>query len=194
MRGLTAMFYEIFQAFGSAQLMDYVFMFFGVVIGAIVGFLPGLGASQAMALLLPLTYGMDPLRAILLLMSVAGSAPAGGSIAAILINTPGEPLNVATCWDGYPLARQGKGGLALGAAATASFGGALVGLIVLLAILPLGKRVVLSFSFPEIFTIALGGLVCLILIEQERLWKGFVSLALGMIIVSMGYDPVTGGI
>ncbi|MFB3884911.1 MAG: tripartite tricarboxylate transporter permease [Thermodesulfobacteriota bacterium] len=185
---------EIFRSFGSAQPMDYLIMALGVVIGSIVGFLPGLGASQAMALLLPLTYGMDPIRAILLLMSVAGSAPAGGSIAAILINTPGEPLNVATCWDGYPLARQGKAGLALGTAATASFGGALVGLVVLIAILPLGKRVVLSFSYPEIFTIALGGLVCLILIEQERLWKGFISLALGMVIVSIGYDPVTGGI
>jgi putative tricarboxylic transport membrane protein len=97
---------EILRAFATTQPMDYLIMVLGVVIGSIVGFLPGLGASQAMALLIPLTYGMDPLRAILLLMSVAGSAPAGGSIAAILINTPGEPLNVATCWDGYPLDRQ----------------------------------------------------------------------------------------
>ncbi len=185
---------EIFRAFGTAQPMDYMIMVVGVIIGFVVGFLPGLGASQAMALLIPLTYTMEPLRAILLLMSVAGAAPAGGSVAAILLNTPGEPQNVATCWDGYPLARQGKAGIALGAAATASFGGALVGLIVLIAILPLGKLVVLSFSYPELFTIALGGLVSLILIEQEKLWKGFVSLALGIVIASIGYDPVTGGI
>jgi len=185
---------EILRAFATTQPMDYMIMVIGVIIGSVVGFLPGLGASQAMALLIPLTYTMDPMRAILLLMSVAGSAPAGGSIAAILINTPGEPLNVATCWDGYPLARQGKAGMALGTAATASFGGALVGIIVLIAILPLGKMVVLSFSYPELFTIAFGGLVCLILIEQERLWKGFISLMLGMVLVSIGYDPVTGGL
>jgi putative tricarboxylic transport membrane protein len=185
---------EIFRAFGTTNPLDYMIMVVGVIIGFIVGFLPGIGASQAMALLIPLTYGMDPLRAILLLMSVAGSAPAGGSVAAILINTPGEPQNVATCWDGYPLARQGKAGLALGAAATASFGGAFIGLIVLIAILPLGKMVVLYFSYPELFTIALGGLVCIILIEQERLWKGFISLVLGIVIASIGYDPVTGGI
>ena len=185
---------EILRAFATTQPMDYLIMVLGVVIGSIVGFLPGLGASQAMALLIPLTYTMNPLRAILLLMSVAGSAPAGGSVASILINTPGEPQNVATCWDGYPLARQGKAGLALGAASTASFGGALIGLVVLIAILPLGKMVVLSFSYPELFTIALGGLVCLILIEQERLWKGFISLALGLVIASIGYDPVTGGL
>ncbi len=185
---------DIFSAFDAIHAIDYLIIVLGIVIGFIVGFLPGLGASQAMALLIPFTYGMDPLRAILLLMAVAGSAPCGGSVASILINTPGEPTNVATCWDGYPLARQGKAGLALGAAATASLGGALVGLFVLMVLLPLGRLLVLSFSYPELFTIALGGLVCIILIEEEELWKGFISLALGMVMVTIGYDPVTGSI
>ena len=185
---------DILRAFATTQPLDYVIMFLGIFIGFIVGFLPGIGASQTMALLIPLTYGMPPLRAILLLMAVAGSAPAGGSIASILLNAPGEAANVATCWDGYPMARQGKAGMALGAASTASFGGALVGLVVLIAILPLGKMVVLSFSYPEIFTIAFGGLICLILVEEERLWKGFISLALGMVLVCIGYDSVTGGV
>ena len=185
---------DIFSTFHLIQTMDYLIILLGIVIGYIVGFLPGLGASQAMALLIPLTYGMEPLRAILLLMAVAGAAPCGGSVASILINTPGEATNVATCWDGYPLARQGKAGLALGAASTASLGGALVGLFVLMILLPLGRLLVLSFSYPELFTIALGGLVCIILIEEDELWKGFISLALGMVMVSIGYDPVTGSI
>ena len=185
---------DVIAAFQGLAWMDYVAILIGIVIGYIAGILPGLGASQAMALLIPLTYGTNPLRAIIMLMTVAGAAPSGGSVTSILLNTPGEATNVATCWDGYPLARQGRAGLALGAAGTASLMGALVGILVLMVFLPIGRAIVLTFSYPELFAMALAGLISIILVDVKNLWKGFISLALGMVIAAIGYDPVTGSL
>lgn len=185
---------ETLSQFLTLQPADLILVMLGVIIGFVFGFLPGLGATQAIALLIPLTYTLAPERALLLLMSVAGATPFGGSVSAILLNTPGTPVNVATSWDGYPLAQSGKAGMALGASATASGLGALVGVAVLLAILPIGRLVVLSFSYPEYFAMALAGLCVLVVMEQRELWKGLMSLALGMLLASIGYDPVTGGV
>src|SRR6202044_801345 len=123
----------------------------GMLMGLVFGAVPGLGGTTALALLMPLTYGLDPITALALSGGVMGAVPMGGSISAILLNTPGSAPNAATCMDGYPLAQQGKAGLAIGAAASSNAIGGLIGTVSLLAVLPLSKQLVLSFGPPEFF-------------------------------------------
>ena len=108
----------------------------GCVIGLVFGALPGLSGVIAVAVLLPFTFGWDPQTAIYLFIAIIGSSTFGGSIPAILINTPGTPINAATCIDGYPMAIKGQAARAIGAACSASGFGALFGVIVLIALIP----------------------------------------------------------
>lgn len=171
-----------------------LFLVVGSLLGMIFGVLPGLGGPQVVALLLPLTYGMDPSLAMVLLIGAMGAVPFGGSITAILINTPGTGQSAATCFDGYPLARQGKAGMAIGASATASCLGAIFGAVILTLILPVGKQVVMAFSYPEYFMLALMGLSVIAAISGGALWKGLVAACLGLLLSTIGYDPITGSV
>ena len=109
------------QAFAHLfTLQSLSYLALGTGIGLLFGAIPGLGGTTALALLIPMTFGMQPDAAIVLVGGIMGSVPFGGSISAILLNTPGVAPNAATCFDGYPLARKGKAGMAIGAAATAS--------------------------------------------------------------------------
>src|SRR5680860_422719 len=112
--------------------MNLLFLMLGVVVGIIFGIIPGLGGATAIALLLPLTFGMQAEQAITLMGGVMGAVTIGGSITAILLNTPGTAPNAATCFDGYPLTRQGKAGMAIGAAVTASSIGGVIGAFILI--------------------------------------------------------------
>ncbi len=117
----------------------------------------------------------------------------GGSITAILLNTPGSAPNAATCLDGYPLAQQGKAGLAIGAAASANSLGGLFGTISVLAILPVAKQIVLLFGPPEFFLLALLGLVTVAVAARGKLLRGLITGGLGLMISFIGYSDVTGG-
>src|ERR1700749_4410041 len=128
---------------------EILFLAAGMVLGLVFGAIPGLGGTTALALLMPLTYGLEPITALALSGGVMGAVPMGGSISAILLNTPGSAPNAATCLDGYPLAQQGKAGLAIGAAASANSIGGLIGTVSLLAVLPVSKQIVLAFGPPE---------------------------------------------
>src|SRR6202142_4730650 len=112
---------------GLLQARELMFLALGLAMGLFFGAIPGLGGATALALLTPLTYGLDPFTALALAGGVMGAVPMGGSITAILLNTPGTAPNAATCLDGYPLAQQGKAGLAIGAAASANSFGGIVG-------------------------------------------------------------------
>lgn len=164
----------------------------GVLIGMVFGVLPGLGGPQVLALLLPLTFAMEPSHAIVLLIGAAGAVPLGGSITAILINTPGTPQNAATTYDGYPMTRMGKAGQAIGAAASASVLGGVFGAIVLTAILPLGRHAVLAFSYPETFMMALMGLAIISLLAKGNMWKALIATGLGLMLSTIGLDIATG--
>src|ERR1044071_3909080 len=118
----------------------------GMFIGLFFGAIPGLGGAAALALLMPLTYGLEPFTALALAGGVMGAVPMGGSITSILLNTPGTAPNAATCLDGHPLAQQGKAGLAIGAAGSANAIGAIIGTISVLAVLPIANDVVLMFG------------------------------------------------
>src|SRR5690606_24925900 len=139
-------------------------------VGMIFGVLPGLGGAQVLALLLPMTFSLQAEYAIIMLIGAAGAVPTAGSVAGILLNTPGSAQNVATTFDGYPLAKQGKAGYAIGAAATASMLGAMVGAMVLILILPFGRQVVLAFSYPEYFMVTLMGLFLIAMLGEGTMW------------------------
>src|SRR5881398_2739886 len=125
----------------------------GITLGTIIGVLPGLGGANGVAILLPLTFTMPPTSAIILLTSLYWGALFGGAITSILFNIPGEPWSVATTFDGYPLAQQGRAGEALTGAFTSSFVGALVAIVMITFIAPLVARFALQFGPPEFFAV-----------------------------------------
>jgi putative tricarboxylic transport membrane protein len=164
----------------------------GVTWGILGGALPGLSPSVAMALLLPLTYGMDPTAALTMLAAVYVGAEYGGSIPAILIRTPGTNAAAATTVDGYELARQGRAGEALGISLMAGFVGGMFGLILLaLATEPMAA-VALAFTPPAYCALGVLGLSVIASLSGKSLLKGLISGVLGLMIATIGTDPVSG--
>jgi putative tricarboxylic transport membrane protein len=178
---------------GLLQPKELIFLGLGMIIGLLFGAIPGLGGSTALALLMPLTYGLEPITAFALAGGVMGAVPMGGSITAILLNTPGTAPNAATCLDGYPLAQQGKAGLAIGAAASANAIGGIIGTLSVLAVLPIAKSLVLLFGPPEFFLLAMFGLVTTAMAARGKLLRGLISGGLGLMISFIGYNEVMGG-
>ena len=188
----------MFEAIGSGlsllfTLEGTLYLFLGVFVGLIFGAVPGLGGTTAIALLMPLTFGMEPWLAITMVGGVMGATSFGGSVAAILLNTPGIAPNAATCFDGYPLAQQGKAGMAIGAAAAASSTGGLIGIFTLIAIIPIAKLIVLSFGPPEFFMLALLGLSAIAVSTGGAFLRGLISALFGLMLALVGYDAVSGG-
>lgn len=166
--------------------------FFGVAAGFLVGALPGLTATMAVALLVPVTYGFEVGRALALLLSVYVGAVSGGLVSAILINTPGTPASIATTFDGYAMTRQGRAGKALGLALMTSIFGSFVGIALLVALAPPISRVALSFSGPEYTALAIFGLTMAVNISGKSLTKGMISVLFGLGIGMVGLDPMLG--
>lgn len=166
--------------------------FGGTLWGIFGGALPGISPSIAMALLLPFTYGMEPIPAIVLLASVYVGAEYGGSIPAILIRTPGTNAAAATTLDGYEMARQGKAGEALGISLISGLVGGLFGLVVLVAATEPLARVALAFTPPAYFALAVLGLSVIAGLAGGSLAKGLIAAALGLMIATVGTDPVSG--
>jgi len=166
----------------------------GAIIGLLFGVIPGLGGTTAIALMIPFTFGREPYEAITLMGGVMGAVPFGGSVSAILLNTPGTAPNTATCFDGYPLAQQGKAGMAIGAAATASSLGGLIGVVFLAAMIPVAKQIVLLIGPPEFFALALLGIAGIALSTGGNLLRGLICGAAGLGLAFVGYDGVSGGV
>src|SRR6187397_1871243 len=137
------------------QPFNLVLMLVGIILGVIVGVLPGLGGGNGVAILLPLTFSMSPTSAIIMLSCIYWGALFGGAIISILFNIPGEPWSVATPFDGYPMAQQGRAGEALTAAFTSSFIGALIAVIMITFLAPLVAKFALKFGPPEYFAVYL---------------------------------------
>ncbi len=170
------------------------YLVLGTCIGLVFGAIPGLGGTTAIALLIPLTFGMENFEAIVLMGGVMASTSTGGSVSAILLNTPGIAPNAATTFDGYPLAQQGKAGLALGAGATASALGGLIGVATLVAVIPIAKEIVLLFAPAEFFLLAVFGLCAIAVATGGRLLQGLITACVGLIAGFIGYDGVSGEI
>lgn len=164
----------------------------GVIWGIFGGALPGISPSIAMALLLPFTYGMDPVAAIVLLASVYVGAEYGGSIPAILIRTPGTNSAAATTIDGYEMAKQGRAGEALGISLMCGLVGGLFGLAVLMAATEPLAAVALAFTPPAYFALGILGLSVIASLSSGSLLKGLFAAFLGLMIATVGTDPVSG--
>ncbi|MBN1827588.1 MAG: tripartite tricarboxylate transporter permease [Deltaproteobacteria bacterium] len=164
----------------------------GVLIGIIFGALPGFTASMGVAILLPVTFGMEPAAGLILLGSLFGGAMYGGSIAAILVNTPGTPSAAATVLDGHPMCKKGLAGEALREAVFASFIGGIFGVTVLLLFAPPLARISLLFGPPEYFLLALFGLTIIATISEKAIFKGLIAGVFGLLISTIGMDPLLG--
>src|SRR5687767_312894 len=164
----------------------------GVMIGMLIGALPGVGPPSGVAMLLPLTFGMDPTSGIIMLAALYAGTMYGGTITAVLINTPGESASVITCLDGYQMALQGRAGHALGIAAIGSFIAGTIGVVLLMLVSPLLARWSLSFGPPETFALMLLGLTTVTLLGGEDPLKGYISMVAGLMLAMFGYDIISG--
>lgn len=174
------------------QLDLMLLMLGAVVLGLLIGILPGLGGSVALALLIPLTFSMGADAAVVLLISAYGTVTYGGAITSILLNTPGEATAAATTFDGYPLAQQGKAGKAITVAVLASALGGIFGFLVLYLMLPIARKLVLAFTYPDFFMLAVFGLTVIAVVTQGNTFRGIVSALLGFMLAFIGTDPLMG--
>lgn len=173
---------------------NILLMFLGIMLGIIVGVLPGLGGPNGVAILLPLTFAMEPTSAIVMLSCIYWGALFGGAITSILFNIPGEPSSVATTFDGYPLAQQGRAGEALTASFTGSFIGALAGVLLITFLAPLVAKFALRFGPPEFFAVYLLTFCSFIGMGQESALKSIVAMMLGFGMAAIGMDTMSGQI
>src|SRR5689334_17997921 len=164
----------------------------GVLLGILVGVLPGLGAPNGVTLLMPLTFSMDPISGIIVLSSMYWGALFGGSTTSILFNIPGEPSSVATTFDGYPLAKQGRAAEALATAFMAAGFGALAGVVVVTLIANSIAGIALKFSSPEYFAVYLLAFCSFVGMGGGHPVKTAISLFLGLALAAVGFDTVSG--
>jgi putative tricarboxylic transport membrane protein len=164
----------------------------GVLLGVAIGAVPGLSATVGMAMFLPFTFSLDPLTGLVLLLGIYNGACYAGAIPAILVNTPGTPSSAATTLDGYPMAQRGRAGEALTLSLLASVVGGLIGTVLLAFFAPVLARYALFFGTPEYFAIAVLALTIIASIGGGQISKGFVAAAIGLLIASIGFDPVAG--
>ncbi len=186
------MIYELAAGFaGALTPWNLMMCFAGVFAGQLVGALPGIGPSSAIALLLPLTFGADPTSAIILFAGIYYGAQYGGTLTSVLISVPGEPSSVMTSIDGYQMALQGKAGVALGIAAIGSFIAGTISTIGLMLIAPPMARAALAFGPPEYFSLVVLGLTALAAVGGSVL-KGLTTGVFGLLISTVGIDQQTG--
>ncbi len=162
--------------------------FIGVLLGTVVGVLPGLGPPATIAMLLPLTFRMEPTGAMIMLAGIYYGAKYGGSTTSILLNVPGESASVVTCLDGYQMARKGRAGAALGISAIASFIAGTFGVVALMLVAPPLAKLSLAFSSPEYFALMVLGLAMVVLLAGESLTKAILAMLVGLWIAGMGTD------
>lgn len=192
---ITSTFSHLMNGFVSvASGYNLLYCTIGVVFGMLVGVLPGLGPTAGTAILLPLTFSMTPTESIIMLAGIYYGAMYGGTITSVLINTPGETASVITCLDGYPMAKQGRAGAALGVAAMGSFIGGLFALSGLLLLGPALSAQALKFGPPEFFCLILMGLTLVISLLGKSIIKGLMMAIVGLILSMIGVDPFNGTI
>ncbi|MGH8831029.1 MAG: tripartite tricarboxylate transporter permease [Polaromonas sp.] len=171
---------------------NMVLMFVGIILGVLIGVLPGLGGANGVAILLPLTFTMSPTSAIIMLSCIYWGALFGGAITSILFNIPGEPWSVATTFDGYPMAQDGRAGAALTTAFTSSFVGAFIAVVMITFLAPLVAKFALKFGPPEFFAVYLLTFCSFVGMGKGSPFKILASMAIGFALAAVGMDTVTG--
>ncbi|OGB95455.1 MAG: transporter [candidate division NC10 bacterium RIFCSPLOWO2_12_FULL_66_18] len=174
------------------SLQNLLFSFVGVTLGTLIGVLPGIGPVTGVAILIPITFGLNPTTAIITMAGVYYGAMYGGSTTSILINVPGESSSVMTTLDGYQMAKKGRAGPALGMAAFSSFIAGTFAVVLLTFIAPPLANVALSFGPPEYFALTFMGLTLVTSLSGESMLKGIMSGVFGLIVASVGVDAISG--
>jgi putative tricarboxylic transport membrane protein len=183
---------NLVMGFGTAlSLQNLWWCFFGAVVGTVVGVLPGLGSTSTIAILLPMTFGMDPISAVIMLCGIHYGACYGGSTTSILVNVPGEGTAVMTCMDGYPMAKQGRAKAALATSAIGSFFAGTVAAVLLMFLAPPISNLGLKFGPPEYFAIMLLALTMVSSLSDESPLKGIFMMLLGLFLATIGLDAQT---
>ncbi len=184
---------NLFHGFATVlEPFNILVMVVGIMLGVIIGVLPGLGGANGVAILLPLTFSMSPTSAIIMLSCIYWGALFGGAITSVLFNIPGEPWSVATTFDGHPMAQKGKAGEALTAAFTSSFVGALFAVIMITLVAPLVAKFALQFGPAEKFAVFFIAFCSFIGMGKEPPFKTIVSMMIGFALATVGLDSVTG--
>ncbi|WP_238363979.1 tripartite tricarboxylate transporter permease [Mesobacterium pallidum] len=169
-----------------------IYCLLGVFLGTVVGVLPGLGVMATLAILMPITFHLDTVHALIMLSGIYYGAAYGGSTASILLNLPGTANTAITCLDGYPMAQQGRAGVALMMTAVASFVGSIIGLLILAFCAPLLAKVALNFGSPEYFTLMLLGLLAAGMLSRGSHLRSTASIFIGLFLGIVGTDISTG--
>jgi len=184
---------NLFHGFAVAiQPFNLMVMVVGIMLGVIIGVLPGLGGANGVAILLPLTFSMSPTSAIIMLSCIYWGALFGGAITSVLFNIPGEPWSVATAFDGHPMAQQGRAGEALTAAFTSSFVGALFAVIMITLVAPLVAKFALQFGPAEKFGVYFLAFCSFIGMSKEPPFKTVAAMMIGFALAAVGLDSITG--
>ncbi|MBI2348618.1 MAG: tripartite tricarboxylate transporter permease [Deltaproteobacteria bacterium] len=173
------------------QPQNLLYCFIGVTMGTLVGVLPGIGPTATVALLLPATFKLDPISAIIMLSGICYGAMYGGSTTSILLNIPGEASSVVTCLDGYQMARQGRAGPALGISAFGSFIAGTFSILGLVVLAPTLAEFALKFGPPEYFSLMVMGLTVVAYLARKSMVKALMMTVLGVILGCIGLDPIT---
>lgn len=174
------------------QPQNLFYCFIGCLAGTIVGVLPGIGPTAAVALLLPTTFSLDPISAIIMLSGIAYGSAYGGSTTSILVNVPGEACSVVTCLDGYQMARKGRAGPALGISALGSFIAGTVSVIGVMFLAPTLARAALAFGSPEYFSLMFMSMMIVTYLVRGSMAKALLMVGLGLILGTVGMDPISG--
>jgi putative tricarboxylic transport membrane protein len=174
------------------QPANLFYCFIGCVAGTLVGVLPGIGPTAAVALLLPTTFRMDPISAIIMLSGIAYGSAYGGSITSILVNVPGEACSVVTCLDGYQMAKKGRAGPALGISAYGSFIAGTLAVAGVMFLAPTLARAALAFGSPEYFSLMLMSLMIVTYLVRGSMPRALLMVGLGLILGTVGMDPISG--
>jgi len=171
---------------------NLLYVFFGVLIGTVIGVLPGLGPTASIALLLPATVGMDMVSSLIFLAGIYYGAMYGGSTTSVLVNIPGEAASVITCLDGYQMARQGRAGAALGMAAFGSFAGGTLGVFAVMLISPFLAEAALKFGPAEMFALLFFAFTCIGTLVGKSVARGLLMAILGLLLGVVGTDEIHG--
>jgi len=174
------------------SLEGILFVSIGVLVGTIIGMLPGLGPITAIAVMIPITFGMDPSTALIMMAGVYYGAIYGGSTSSILLNAPGVSGTVATAFDGYPMSQKGEAGKALAIAAIASFIGGTVSVVLLMALAPALSSVAISFGPPAYFALMFMGLTAISSLSEGSTLKALIAAVIGFMVATIGIDSQSG--
>ncbi|MGI9356826.1 MAG: tripartite tricarboxylate transporter permease [Rhizobiaceae bacterium] len=188
---------DILTSFGNGLLVvlepqNLMYCFIGVFLGTFIGVLPGIGSMAAIAMILPVTFYLEPTSALVMIAGIYYGAEYGGSTASILMNVPGTPAASITAIDGYPLAKKGRAGVALFSTATASFGGGMIGMVVIAVLSPSLAQLALSFGPADYFSVILLGLIAASAVSNGGPLKGIAMVVTGLMLGTIGIDLTTG--